>query len=258
MSRLMMLMSAEILNCEMMIIMPATMYSKPHLATLKAAFTVTIPVLFGYISTGIAFGLLLNGLGYSWIIALIMSVLIYAGAIQFIALNFFINNIGFMEIAVISLLVNFRHALYGLSLFDKFDATGNVKPYMIFSLTDETYALLATLKEPEGVDNSKFYFYIAMLNQFYWVAGSLMGAMAGNFITISTKGLDFALTALFIVLLLEQFKSYKTRTPFLIGGFCAIFSILFIGKGNMLLVSVLSSILILLLFKKRVEKNEYN
>lgn len=220
------------------------------------AFKATTPVLFGYLAIGIAFGLLLKNAGYPWMVALAMSVFIYAGASQYLAVNFFANNANFIEVATITLLVNFRHMLYGLSLFDKFNITGRLKPYMIFSLTDETYALLTSTKDPSGVDRAAFYFYITLLNHFYWVAGSLIGAIAGNFVTINTKGLDFSLSALFVVLLLEQFKNYKTRIPFLIGGCSAVVAIYMIGKENMLLVSVIASIGILLMLKQRIVAND--
>lgn len=225
---------------------------------MMLAFKATTPVLFGYLAIGIAFGLLLKNAGYPWIIALIMSVLIYAGAAQYLAVTFFTNNVTFIEVATITFLVNFRHMLYGLSLFDKFNLTKRLKPYMIFSLTDETYALLTSINDPVGVNKPKFYFYIALLNHSYWVIGSAIGAIAGNFVTINTKGLDFALTALFIVLLLEQLKSYKTHIPFIIGGCCAVISIIIIGRTNMLLLSVMLSILIMLVLKKRIVEDESN
>jgi len=226
------------------------------LLTFKLAFQTTLPVLCGYLAIGIAFGLLLKNAGYPWPLALLMSVVIYAGAGQYLAVNFFIANASFIEVATVIFLVNFRHMLYGLSLFDKFNLTGRLKPYMIFSLTDETYALLTSVKDPEGIDRPRFYFFIAILNQSYWVLGSVIGAVAGGFLTINTKGLDFALTALFIVLLMEQLRSYKTRIPFLIGGLCAVLAILAVGKANMLLAAVISSIGVLLLFERRIMADE--
>jgi 4-azaleucine resistance transporter AzlC len=148
--------------------------------------------------------------------------------------------------------------VYGLSLFEKFNLTGWLKPYMIFSLTDETYALLTGVKEPDGINKKQFYFFIALLDQSYWVLGSVIGAVAGNMITINTKGLDFALTALFIVLMLEQIKSYKTKIPFIIGAACAIIAIFAVGKGNMLLLAIFSAITCLLLLKRRIIKDDAN
>lgn len=227
-------------------------------ATLKMALKTTTPVLFGYLAIGIAFGLLLYNAGYSWVVAMIMGIAIYAGAVQYLAVGLFANNASLVEVATIVLLVNFRHMVYGLSLFDKFNLTGKLKPYMIFSLTDETYALLTSVKVPEGVNVGRFYFYIAFLNQSYWVVGSIIGAMAGRFINIDSKGLEFALTALFIVLLLEQYENYKTKLPFLIGATGAVATVFLLGKEHMLLGSVILSMVLLVIMKERITKNESN
>lgn len=224
--------------------------------TLKLALVTSTPVFFGYLAIGIAFGLLLEKAGYPWFVALLMSVLIYAGAAQFIAIGLFAGNAAFYEIAAVTLLVNFRHMVYGLSLFDKFKAAGFLKPYMIFALTDETYALLTTLNESAEINKRQFYFFISFFNQCYWILGSVIGAAAGTLLTFNTKGLDFALTALFVVLLLEQFKAYKSKLPFCIGGICALLSILTVGKGNMLLLAVISSIICLMLLRERITKHE--
>lgn len=223
---------------------------------LKLALVTSTPVFFGYLAIGIAFGLLLEKTGYPWFVALLMSVLIYAGAMQFMAIGLFVSNAAFFEIAIVTLLVNFRHMIYGLSLFDKFNLMGWLKPYMIFALTDETYALLTTIKEPAEINKRQYYFFIALFDQLYWVLGSVIGAAAGTVLTFNTQGLDFALTALFIVLMLEQFKAYKSKIPFMIGGVCAAVSILTVGKANMLLLAVFSSIICLLLLKERIKKNE--
>lgn len=220
------------------------------------ALATTTPIFFGYMAIGIAFGLLLAKAGYPWYLAFLMSAIIYAGAGQFIAVGLFTNNAAFFEVATVTLLVNFRHMVYGLSLFDKFNLTGWLKPYMIFSLTDETYAVLTSVKEPDGINKKQFYFFIAFLDHFYWILGSVLGAAAGSLITINTKGLDFALTALFIVLLLEQLKNYKTKIPFILGSVCSILAIIIAGKSNMLLLAVFSAITSLLLLKERIQKND--
>lgn len=232
--------------------------NKIDVNSFKLALQTSTPVFFGYLAIGIAFGLLLKNVGYPWSIALIMSLLIYAGAGQYLAVGFFANNASFIEVATVTFLVNFRHMVYGLSLFEKFNLTGWLKPYMIFSLTDETYALLTSVRDPQEVNKAQFYFFIALLNHSYWILGSLIGAVAGSFLTINTKGLDFALTALFIVLLLEQLNSYTTRIPFIIGGCCAIAAILAVGKTNMLLLAVISAIIMLLACRGRITKDESN
>lgn len=232
------------------------MKQKLDLPVLKLALKTTTPVFFGYLAIGIAFGLLLYNAGYSWLLAVFMSLVIYAGAGQYLAVGFFVQNASLLEIATVTFLVNFRHMVYGLSLFEKFDLAGRLKPYMIFALTDETYALLSSVKAPEEVNQGRYYFYIALLNQFYWILGSLIGAVAGSFMKINTAGLDFALTALFIVLLMEQFQSYKTKLPFIIGGVSSIVSITTMGRTNMLMVAVVLAIVLLLALKERIIQNE--
>jgi 4-azaleucine resistance transporter AzlC len=218
--------------------------------TLSAAFKATIPVLLGYLAIGVAFGLLLIHAGYPWYLSLIMSVLIYAGAGQYIAVGLFASNAGLADIATVTLLVNARHMVYGLSLIDSFKGTGCYKPYLIFALTDETYALLTTVAVPEGVDRKRFYFDISILDQSYWVAGSVLGALIGAIIPINTEGLDFALTALFVVLLIEQYKACDRKFPFLIAGVCSIAALILIGPANMLIVSIAASVFLLFLLRR--------
>ncbi len=219
------------------------------------AFLVTIPVLLGYLTIGFAFGLLLNKAGYSWYIAMLMSILIYAGAGQYIAVGLFTSNASFFEIATVILLVNSRHMVYGLSLFKKFLNTGWMKPYLIFALTDETYGLLTTIEIPVGINTKHYYFTISILNQSYWIFGSFFGALIGDFLTVDTAGLDFALTALFVVLLIEQFKACKAKLPFLIALCCGLPAAFFLQKNSMLLIAILLSILVLIFFRKRIQIN---
>ena len=222
------------------------------------AFFTSIPVLLGYITIGIAFGLLINHAGYPWYFASLMSLFIYAGAAQFMAVGFLTGGASLIEVAMITLVVNARHMLYGLSLLTPFSKTSIFKPYLIFSLTDETYALLTSVKVPENTNPKYFYFFISCLNQFYWIAGSTAGAIIGSHLPFNTKGLDFALTALFVVLLIEQIKSGKSSLPFFISFGSAIFSLIIFGPDNMLIISLGLSIIILLLFRKRIKKNEHS
>jgi 4-azaleucine resistance transporter AzlC len=229
---------------------------KYDLDTIKYAFITTFPVLLGYLAIGLAFGLMLINAGYPWILAPVMSILIYAGAAQYIAIGLFARNAGFFEMATVIFFVNARHLVYGLSLINKFRNTGLYKIYLMFSLTDETYALLTTVKEKEGIDAKKFYFFVSLFDQIYWIAGSTLGALAGNIFAFNTKGIDFALTALFIVLLIEQFRKNGNKLPFVIASLCGIASLFLVGAGNMLVVSILSSIVILILFKRTLKNDE--
>ena len=220
---------------------------------IKAAFPVTIPVLLGYLSIGIAFGLLFENAGYNFIWAFLASLTVYAGAMQFIAVSFFHGGIGLIQIAVMTLVVNFRHVFYGLSFLDRFGGMGKKKWYMIFALTDETYSLLCGRRAHDNVDEKKFYFCVAFLNQSYWIMGSVIGSLAGSMITFDTTGLDFAMTALFVVIFLDQWKAYASHIPALIGLGGTVIVLLTVGPANLVIPSMLLIIAALMMARKQIE-----
>ena len=173
--------------------------------TMQEAFIASIPVMMGYIVLGMAFGMLLESEGYSFLYALAMSVIIYAGSMQFVAINLLTSGATVINTIIMTLLINARHLVYGLSMIKKFEDMGKLKPYMIFSLTDETYSLLVSAKTPEGCSQKYYLFFISLFDQCYWILGSLAGSIIGSLLTINTTGLDFAMTALFIVIVLDQY-----------------------------------------------------
>ena len=182
------------------------------LAALKYSF----PVMLGYAAIGFAFGLMMAGAGYPWWLSLVMSVLMYAGAGQYIGVGLFAAGAGLWEAALVQLVVNARHIAYGLSMISRFQAAGPFKYYLIFSLTDETFALLSSLPKDAGDARrgpGPFMFLVALLDQGYWVAGSVLGAVAGALIPFNFEGVSFALTALFIVLLIEQVLRARSALP---------------------------------------------
>ena len=220
---------------------------------IRAAFPVTIPVLLGYLSIGVAFGLLFENAGYNFIWAFFTSLVVYAGAMQFIAVSFFHGGIGLIQIAVMTLVVNFRHIFYGLSFLSRFNGMGKKKWYMAFALTDETYSLLCSRKAPEGVDEKKFLFCVAFLNQSYWIIGSVIGSLAGSMITFNTNGTDFAMTALFIVIFIDQWKAYPSHVPALVGLGCTVAVLIVIGPGNLVIPSMILIVVALMLARKQLE-----
>ena len=227
---------------------------------LAAAFPVTVPVLMGYLAIGIAFGLMLQEIGYNFIWAFFMSLSIYAGSGQYLGVTLLATAASLGTVALMTLLINFRHLVYGLSMLEKFRGMGWRKLYMIFSLTDETYALLSSAQAPVGVDPKSFYFAIALLDQSYWVLGSVIGGVAGALIPFRTEGVDFAMTALFVVIAVDQWKAYKKHLPALIGGavtvvFLIILGSLF-GQDQMLLISLGVIVLLLLILRDRLEEKE--
>lgn len=220
---------------------------------LKKAFKVSIPVMMGYLVLGFAFGLLLVSFNYSWYLAPLMSLFIYAGALQFVAINFFNVKAGFVDIAIASWFVNIRQSFYGLSLLKRFSDMGKIKTYLIFGLTDETYALLTSIKDDETLNKKWYYFFLTAFNQSYWFIGSTFGAIIGSNISFNTTGLEFSLTALFVVLCIEQYKNLRNYVPFLIGAVASIFSLILVPSDKMLIVSILLALILMFTFRKRID-----
>lgn len=224
---------------------------------LAAAFPATIPVLMGYLAIGVAFGLMLQEIGYNFIWAFFMSLTIYAGSGQYLGVTLLSTCAGLGTVALMTLLINFRHLVYGLSMLEKFRGMGARKFYMMFSLTDETYALLSGVQAPVGVDPKRFYFCVALLDHSYWILGSVIGAVAGALLPLDITGIDFAMTALFIVIAVEQWQTYRQHLPALLGAGATLLFLVglgqFFGQQQMLLVSLGVIVLALLLLRERLE-----
>lgn len=236
----------------------------------RAALPCTLPVLMGYVFLGIAFGVLLAGKGFSPLWALLMSVFIYAGSMQFVAIGIIGAPFAPLSAFFMTIMVNARHLFYGLSMLEPFRDMGKLKPYMIFSLTDETYSLLCGIKAPEGVDQKWFLFFISLLDQLYWITGSCIGAVAGNLIPFDSTGIDFAMTALFLVIFVEQWETATAQCkkqsvitparylaahlPALLGIVITLACLLLFGADNFLLFAMAGILAALLLFRKQCEK----
>ncbi|MDD6306928.1 MAG: AzlC family ABC transporter permease [Clostridiales bacterium] len=223
----------------------------------RAAFPYTIPVLTGYLFIGMAFGVMIQEKGYNFLWAMFMSLVCYAGSGQYLAVNFFVPGVSLLEIIFMEFMVNVRHIFYGLSLLERFSKMGRKRWYMIFSLTDETYSLLFITKTPEAVDESKFLFAIAMLDQFYWILGSGIGALLGRWLPIEATGIDFAMTALFVVIMVEQWMDEKKRPSACVGLGCALLCLLIFGAENFILPTMIVMMVVLLSGKRIwMEKKE--
>lgn len=193
--------------------------------------------------------------GYNFLWAGLMSLLVYAGSGQYLAVNFFDPSVSFLQVIFLTFMVNVRHIFYGLSLLDKFKVSGKKKPYMVFSLTDETYSLYFLTKTPPDVDEGKFLFALATLNQLYWIVGSMIGALAGTLIPFNSKGIDFAMTALFIVIFVEQWFEKKNRFPAIVGVVASLICLLIFGKDGFILPSMIV-IMVILLSNHRTEEKK--
>lgn len=206
--------------------------------TAKAAFVASIPVMTGYLVMGIAFGILLADKGYGWWWAAIMGLTIYGGSMQFVAVNLLSSGATVISTAIVSLLVQARHLFYGVSMLERYRGMGKVKPYLIFGMTDETYAL-ACNGAPEGVDKRLYYFLITLFDQIYWITGDAIGGMLGAAIKFDTTGMDFAMTALFIVIFTDQALSTHDHVPAIIGVVSTLICLLIFGTENFLIPSML-------------------
>ena len=218
-----------------------------------AAFPLTVPVLMGYLAIGIAFGLMLQAEGYGVVWSFLMSLTIYAGSGQYLGVSLLATGAPLTQVAILTLIINFRHLVYGLSMLEKFRGMGMRKLYMIFSLTDETYALLSSARVPEGVEAHDFYFAVALLDQSYWVAGSVLGSLAGSALGFDTTGVDFAMTALFLVIAVGQWRAAGSHLPALLGAAATLASLLLVGEEEMLLPALGVIVFALVLLRTRLE-----
>ena len=215
--------------------------------TARFAFRQSLGVLFGYVFLGTAFGILLRQAGFGALWSLAFSGLVYAGSLQFVLAGFLAAPTALPTVALMSLFINARHLFYGLSFIERFRSMGKNRPYMIFSLTDETYSVLCGMDEvPAGVDKNGAMFLVALLDQLYWVAGSLLGTFAGG-LPLDFTGIDFSMTALFLVIFLEQWRWAKSHLPALLGLCCAGVFLLVLGADNFLLPALCTTVAVLLL-----------
>jgi len=220
---------------------------------LRPAFTATLPVLCGYLFIGLAFGVMLRDAGFAPPWAFLCSLSIYAGSGQYLLVSLLAANASLLTVAVMTLLLNCRHIFYGLSFLEVFPQMGRKKWYMIFSLTDETYSLLCALQTPAGVDPNAMRFLIAILDQSYWILGSVLGAVLGGVLPFRSDGIDFAMTALFTVLFIEQWKSTSCHIPALLGLGAASISLALLGADNFILPAMLAICVMLAVSRKRLE-----
>jgi 4-azaleucine resistance transporter AzlC len=222
-----------------------------HASVFVEAVKYSIPVLLGYIAIGIAFGLVLTDSGYPWWLATVMSFVMFAGAGQFIAVGLFAAGTSLWEVVLVQFVLNARHIAYGFSMLNRFAHTGMAKFYMIFSLTDENFALLSSLPEDNSPGRRKFMLMVAALNHFYWVAGSTLGAVIGSIIPFKTEGIGFALTALFVVLLIEQILRVRKPWIFLVSAAAAVFAVILLPSRFSLLAALCLALGISSFFVKR-------
>lgn len=224
--------------------------------TIRFALKKTFPILFGYVFMGFAFGVMLTELNYHPLWAFGISLMVYSGSLQFVMISLLSAGANLPTIGLMTLLVNFRHIFYGLSFLEKVKQWGKYTFYNIFSLTDETYSILCSCQFPQDVNEKKATFLIALFNHSYWVLGSLMGALVGSAIPMDFEGVEFSMTALFIVIFLDQWKAFPNHLPALVGLLCAVIFLPIMGPDSFLAPALISTVLVLLMCRSRLEGGE--
>ncbi len=235
------------------------MSKKSRKATIKYAFKKSLPVFFGYLFLGSAFGIMLYDAGYNWIWAIFISILVYAGSGQFLLVSLISSAASIPTVAMMTLFINSRHMFYGLSLIDKFKAGGWRYPFMIFSLTDETYSVNVSIQSvPDDVDEPKARFLLGEFDHFYWILGSVVGSLLGQSLPIDFTGIDFSMTALFTVIFVDLLIDTKNKICGAVGIFCAFICLVIFGADNFLLPTLILTVVLLIAAKPALMKKEVN
>lgn len=221
----------------------------------RQAVKLSLPIFFGYLFLGIAFAILMVEQGFSGWWAIFSSIFVYAGSMQFALVSFLSSGMNFGMIALMTLLINARMMFYGISFIDLFKRLGWRAFYLIFAMSDETFSVMVGMKQ-DGRYSERTYVYVALLNHLYWVFGTIVGIVAGNFITFSTKGIDFSMTALFVLIVVNQIKQSERYFPFIIGGISAVFWLVVTGPGVFLLPSLACTVIALMVIYERQHREQ--
>ena len=217
-------------------------------SAVRATFLDTVPVMTGYVFLGFGFGILMHQSGYGVLWAGAMSLFIYAGSMQYMAVSLLTSGAGLLTAALTTVVVNARHLFYGISMVDAYKRAGKKKPYMIFALTDETYSLVSKNQIPEGMSRHRYCFLVSLFDQVYWIAGTVLGSLAGSLLPINYEGIEFVLTALFVTIFVEQWLSTKDHKPAIIGTVSTVLCLVLFGKEiflipSMVIIAVLLTIM---------------
>lgn len=223
----------------------------------RAAFPLTLPIFAGFTFLGIAYGILMRSSGFSFWYPVCMSFTIFAGSMEFVTANLLLAAFDPLKAFFLTLMVNARHLFYGISMLEKYKGTGLKKFYLIFGMCDESFSINCTARVPDGVDKGWFMFFVTLLNHFYWVLGATLGAVLGNFIKFDTKGLDFVMTALFIVIFLGQWEQSKNHIPAIAGVVISAICLIVFGAENFIVPSMALILAALTLFRKRLDPEEF-
>lgn len=223
------------------------------LKAFKAALPHTLPICVAFLFLGMSYGFFMKSEGFSFIYPMLMSLLIFAGSMEFITVALLLGTFNPLYALLMALMVNARHLFYGISMLDKYKNTGLKKFYLIFGMCDESFTINCTTKIPDDVDKGYFMFFVTLLNHIYWVAGATLGALLGYVVSFDTTGIEFVMTALFVVIFLNQWDSVKNHTPALTGLICTFICLVLFGGDHFIVPAMLGIILIFSILRRKLE-----
>lgn len=224
------------------------------IAALKAAFPYTIPIFAGFWFLGLAYGIYMNVSGFSFWYPCLMSLTIFAGSVEFVTVNLLLGAFNPVQALAVTLMINARHLFYGISMLDRFKGVGWKKFYLIFGMCDESFSINYTADIPENVDRGWFMFFVTLLNHFYWVFGATLGGSFGSLISFDTEGIEFVMTAMFVVIFMEQWMKDKNHVSAVLGLAVSALCLFAFGADNFMLPAMAAILAALTVFKKVMEK----
>lgn len=224
--------------------------------SFRAAFPQTIPIFAGFLFLGMAYGIYMNVSGFSFVYPMIMAFVIFGGSLEFLAVEMLLSPFAPVQVLLVSLMIQARHLFYGISMLDRFRGMGWKKFYLIYGMCDESFSINYTAKIPDDCDKGWFYFFVTALNQLYWVSGATIGGLLGEPITFNTEGLDFVMTAMFIVIFLDQWLKDKHHFSAWVGMLSSVGCLLIFGADNFMVPTMICVLIVLTAFRKPIERKE--
>lgn len=232
------------------------MKTNAKMKALKCAFPHTIPIMTGFLFLGMSYGIYMHVSGFSFWYPMLMAMTIFAGSVEFVCVNFLLGAFNPLQAFIVTLILNARHIFYGISMLDRFKGMGWKKIYLIFGMCDETFSVNYTADIPKDVDSGWFMFFVTLLNQIYWVLGATLGGLFGSLITFNTEGLDFVMTAMFVVIFLEQYLKDKNHLSSYIGLSVSLLMLIFFGADNFMIPAISGILVCLSVARKSMEEKE--
>ncbi len=225
------------------------------LKALKCAFPYTIPIMTGFLFLGMSYGIYMHVSGFSFWYPMLMAMTIFAGSVEFVAVNLLLGAFDPLQALIVTLVLNARHIFYGISMLDKFKSTGLKKLYLIFGMCDESFSINYTADIPDDVDKGWFMFFVTLLNQIYWVTGATLGGLFGSLISFNTEGIDFVMTAMFVVIFLNQWSKEKRHFSSYTGLIVSFAALVFFGADHFMIPAMAMILIILSLARKKEESS---